>query len=181
MLTEKLDFPSPTWASWGTTGVKSIPGFAVPDSVHQVKVVSPRKLPLRFTETWANNSAAGTSMLSAAISILEGPEETPADGGEDGVAADFVAARGTPAPGATMAGTVGATLGAAVRGAAVGGARAGGTELVDAAMDGAAVGGAAVGGATVGGATLGDAATRGAAVGGATVGAGAGVSCDVVG
>jgi len=87
-------------------GEKSIPGFAVPDSVHQVKLVSPRKLPLRRTETSANDSAAGTSTVSEAISIFDGPDETPADGDAGCVAADLVAAggagTGTAAGGATV-------------------------------------------------------------------------------
>jgi hypothetical protein len=89
MLRETLDFPSPMYASRGTTAEKSIPGFAVPDSVHQLKFVSPRKLPLRRTVTMANNSPAGTSTVSAAISTLEGPKG-PAD--RAGVAGVGVAA-----------------------------------------------------------------------------------------
>ena len=75
-----LDFPSPMYASCGTTGKKSVPGFAVPDSVHQVKCVSPRRLPLRRTVTSAEDSAGGMSMVSAVISNLDGPEETAAGG-----------------------------------------------------------------------------------------------------
>src|SRR5450631_2972398 len=89
-LRETLDFPSPMVASCGTTAEKSIPGFAVPDSVHQLKFVSPRKLPLRRTETMANNSAAGTSTVSVVISTFEG-KEGPADLAMGGVAATGVA------------------------------------------------------------------------------------------
>src|ERR1700730_6197888 len=80
MLRVMLDFPSPMYASCGTTGEKSAPGFAVPDSVHQVKFVSPRTLPLRRTVTSANGSPAGTSIVSAAISNLGGPQGTAAGG-----------------------------------------------------------------------------------------------------
>ena len=54
-LRDTVDLPSPTYASCGTTAEKSALGFAVPDSVHHVKLVSPRKFPLRCTVT----SAAG--------------------------------------------------------------------------------------------------------------------------
>src|ERR1700722_12919832 len=83
MLSEMPDFPSPTFAGCGITAEKSLPGFAVPDSVHQVKFASPRKLPLRRTVTSADDSAAGTSTKSAANSILDAPEATPADAPED--------------------------------------------------------------------------------------------------
>jgi hypothetical protein len=74
-------------------------------------------------------------MLSAANSIFEEPEETPADGDTDGAAAtDFVVTRGAPAAGATTCGTGGAAtvgtggaLGAAMGAAAADGATLGAT------------------------------------------------------
>lgn len=73
MLNETVDLPSGTYASCGETAEKSAPGFAVPDSVHQVKLVSPRKLPLRCTVTWADGWPAGTSTVSAANSSFDVP------------------------------------------------------------------------------------------------------------
>src|ERR1700761_8763416 len=55
----------------GTTAEKSVPGLAVPDSVHHVKLVSPRRLPLRCTEISAAGSPRGTSTVSAASSTLD--------------------------------------------------------------------------------------------------------------
>jgi hypothetical protein len=65
--------PSAMCSTRGMTGVKSRPGFAVPDSVHQVKLASPWRLPLRRTKTSAVLSAAGTSTVSAANSTRMGP------------------------------------------------------------------------------------------------------------
>src|ERR1700678_3989685 len=80
MLRDTVDLPSPTYASCGTTAEKSAPGFAVPDSVHQVKLVSPRKLPLRCTVIWADAWPAGTSTVSAANSTLDAPAAALAAG-----------------------------------------------------------------------------------------------------
>ena len=44
ILNETVDLPSGTYASCGATAEKSARGFAVPDSVHQVKLVSPVNL-----------------------------------------------------------------------------------------------------------------------------------------
>jgi hypothetical protein len=68
-----LLLPSAMCSTRGMTGVKSRPGFAVPDSVHQVKLASPWRLPLRRTKTSAVLSAAGTSTVSAANSRRMGP------------------------------------------------------------------------------------------------------------
>src|SRR3984957_6350408 len=80
MLRDTVDLPSPTYASCGTTAEKSAPGFAVPDSVHQVKLVSPRKLPLRCTVIWGDGWPAGTSTVSAANSTLDAPAAALAAG-----------------------------------------------------------------------------------------------------
>src|SRR5580698_3881302 len=66
--------------------MKSCPGLAVPDSVHQVKVEAPCRLPRRRTMTRAAGSVMGTSMVSAASSTRErgrGPvgAASVADGG----------------------------------------------------------------------------------------------------
>src|SRR6202046_4676607 len=79
-LRDTVDLPSPTYASCGTTAEKSAPGFAVPDSVHQVKLVSPRKIPLRCTVIWADAWPAGTSTVSAANSTLDAPAAALAAG-----------------------------------------------------------------------------------------------------
>src|SRR6202030_3792831 len=108
MLSEMPDFPSPTFAGCGITAEKSLPGFAVPDSVHQVKFAAPRKLPLRRTVTSADDSAAGTSTKSAANSIFDAPDATPADAPE---ATPADAPEATPAD-ATVGGAVAAGGGA---------------------------------------------------------------------
>src|SRR5258708_1778228 len=141
MLRETVDFPSPMYASCGTTAEKSAPGFAVPDSVHQVKLVDPRKFPLRRTLTCADGSFAATSTESAANSTFDAPAEA-AEGAATGRAVTRCAA-------------------AAAGGAATGGAATGG-----AATGGAATGGAAIGGAATGGVATGGVATGGAATGG---------------
>src|ERR1700722_14099406 len=79
-LRDTVDLPSPTYASCGTTAEKSAPGFAVPDSVPQVTLVSPRKLPLRCTVIWADAWPAGTSTVSAANSTLDAPAAALAAG-----------------------------------------------------------------------------------------------------
>src|SRR5277367_6743916 len=68
-----LLLPSAMCSTRGMTAVKSRPGFAVPDSVHQVKPESPWRLPLRRTKTSAVLSAAGTSTVSATNSTRLGP------------------------------------------------------------------------------------------------------------
>ena len=103
MLREMLVFPSPMYASCGSAAEKSTPGFAVPDSVHQVKFVSPRRLPLRCTGTCADGSPAGTSTVSVASSIFDGLEGAGADGARPGIAADG-AAPGVAADGGAAAG-----------------------------------------------------------------------------
>src|ERR1700722_14088616 len=80
MLRDTVDLPSPTYASCGTTAEKSAPGFAVPNSVHQVKLVSPRKLPLRCTVIWEDAWPAGKSTVSAANSTLDAPAAALAAG-----------------------------------------------------------------------------------------------------
>src|SRR5258708_18543066 len=115
MLRETVDFPSPMYASCGTAAEKSAPGFAVPDSVHQVKLVEPRKCPLRWTVTCADGSLAATSTESAANSTFD----APAEAAETGRAA---AAGGAATGGAATGGA--ATSGAATSGAATGGAAA---------------------------------------------------------
>jgi|SRR5580698_8675623 len=116
MLRETLDLPSAKYASCGTTAVKSAPGFAVPDSVHHLKLVSPRKLPLRRTLTCADGWPARTSTVSVAVSILDVPA-----GAFVGAAATRDAAGGDAAAGDGAAGDgEGAGTGGAVtRGAAV--------------------------------------------------------------
>src|ERR1700761_5975615 len=93
MLRETVDLPSPMYASCGTTAEKSAPGLAVPDSVHQVKLVSPRKLPLRRTVIWADGCPAGTSTVSAANSTLDAPAAALAGGAaaRDAVVVDAAA------------------------------------------------------------------------------------------
>src|SRR5882757_7841950 len=116
MFSVTLDIPSPKCASCGTAAEKSVPGFAVPDSVHQVKLVSPRELPLRCTVTSADLSPAGTSTVSATNSIFEAPVGTAGGG---------AAAWGVTVRAATVGGAAarGATVGcAAARGATAGGA-----------------------------------------------------------
>src|SRR5580704_380616 len=99
MLRETLDLPSAKYASCGTTAVKSAPGFAVPDSVHHLKLVSPRKLPLRRTLTCADGWPARTSTVSVAVSILDVPA-----GAFVGAAATRDAAGGDAAAGDAAAG-----------------------------------------------------------------------------
>ena len=121
-----LDFPSPIWAACGTIAEKSTPGFAVPDSVHQVKFASPRKLPLRRTVTWADDSATGTSIVSAANSILEGPEEAAAAGADTAGAGfadgEALADSGGVVGGADFAEDAGVVAGAVADGACTGSA-----------------------------------------------------------
>jgi hypothetical protein len=67
--------------------MKSCPGLAVPDSVHQVNVAAPWRLPRRRTMMRAAGSVSGTSMVSAASSTREGgrgPAGTRALGDEVG-------------------------------------------------------------------------------------------------
>src|SRR5580658_7987839 len=61
--------------------MKSCPGLAVPDSVHQVNVAAPSRLPRRRTMMRAAGSVSGTSMVSAASSRRDrgrGPVGAPA-------------------------------------------------------------------------------------------------------
>src|ERR1700733_9351923 len=118
MLRDTVDLPSPTYASCGTTAEKSAPGFAVPDSVHQVKLVSPRKSPLRCTVIWADAWPAGTSTVSAANSTLDAPAAVLAGGTATRDAAVVDAAAGDGVGTGDGAETVGA---AATRGAAAAG------------------------------------------------------------
>src|ERR1700728_3996888 len=94
MLRDTVDLPSPTYASCGTTAEKSAPGFAVPDSVHHLKLVSPRKLPLRCTVIWADAWPAGTSTVSAVNSTLDAPAGALTADATTGTGADDDAARG---------------------------------------------------------------------------------------
>ena len=144
MLRETLDFPSPMYASCGTTAEKSVPGFAVPDSVHQVKLVDPRKFPLRCTLTCADGSLVPTSTVSAANSIFDAP----------------VPAAEAAATGCAVTRCAAAAAGALVRWPTV----AGGGTVADDAVGAAA--GAATGEAATGGAATGRATTGGAAAGG---------------
>src|ERR1700722_6781700 len=68
-----LSLPSGICSRRGTSGAKSRPGFAVPDSVHHLKLASPCTLPLRRTVTRASRSVGSTSAVSAAISMRTGP------------------------------------------------------------------------------------------------------------
>src|SRR5258707_14609911 len=111
MFSVTLDIPSPKCASCGTAAEKSVPGFAVPDSVHQVKLVSPRELPLRCTVTSADLSPAETSTVSATNSIFE----APADAAGGGTAACTVGACGATVGGAAACGATAG--GGAARGA----------------------------------------------------------------
>src|SRR5882762_10165822 len=144
----------------GITGAKSRPGFAVPDSVHQVKLASPCGLPLRRTVMRASPSVGSTSTASAAISMRIGPPlparaDVSAVEGRAGTAA---------APGLTAAAPgLGVGLGNAV--AAIGAA----------AIGAAAIGAAAIGAAAIGAAALAPVALAAAVVLRAVaVGAGAG-------
>src|SRR4029077_9974703 len=103
----------------GITGAKSRPGFAVPDSVHHVKLASPCTLPLRRTVMRAAWALGSTSTVSEAVSTRIGPalpartDVPPVDGEAGAVAA--------PGPavvlrGAVVVGTV--AVGAATAGAA---------------------------------------------------------------
>jgi len=76
MMSQALVFRSPMCATCGTTGTKSVPGFAVPDSVHQVKPTSPRTLPTRRTTTRALASPAATSTVAVVISIKAGFDQS---------------------------------------------------------------------------------------------------------
>src|SRR5271156_4660968 len=73
MLKLTLALPLSIRPSRGVMGVKSRPGFAVPDSVHQLKGASPRRLPLRLTTMLAVVSGAWTSTVPAANSMRVGP------------------------------------------------------------------------------------------------------------
>ena len=154
-----LPLPSRMCSTLGITGAKSRPGFAVPDSVHHVKLASPCRLPLRRTVTRASRSLGSTSTVSAAISTRIGPAlparaDVPLVGAQ---AADAAAAPGL--------------------GVGAGGAAAIGAEAVRAA----AVGAATVGAATVGAATVGAVAVEAvatvAAVGAVALRAEAGLRC----
>src|SRR6202020_1428593 len=116
-LKDTVDLPSPTYATCGATAEKSAPGLAVPDSVHQVKLVSPRKSPLRCTVIWADAWPAGTSTVSAANSTLDAPAAVLA-GGTARRDAAVVDAAGDGVGTGDGAETVGA---AATRGAAAAG------------------------------------------------------------
>src|SRR5258708_14423397 len=116
----------------GIAGAKSRPGFAVPDSVHHVKLASPCTLPLRRTVMRAAWSLGSTSTVSETISTRIDPalpartDVSPADGRAGAVAAPppVVALRGAAAVG-TLA-VCGAASGAgAVESAALGAAAAG--------------------------------------------------------
>ena len=64
--------------------MKSCPGLAVPDSVHQVNVAAPCRLPRRRTMMRAAGSVSGTSMVSAASSTRDrGSGPTAAPSAED--------------------------------------------------------------------------------------------------
>jgi len=139
------------YASCGTTAEKSVPGFAVPDSVHQVKLVDPRKFPLRCTLTCADGSLVPTSTVSAANSIFDAP----------------VPAAEAAATGCAVTRCAAAAAGALVRWPTV----AGGGTVADDAVGAAA--GAATGEAATGEAATGGAATSWPAADEA-VGAGAG-------
>src|ERR1700744_1551760 len=130
MLNVTLDLPSPICAICGMIVEKSVPGFAVPDSVQQVKLVPPRKLPLRCTEISAEVSPEGTSRLSAASSTFVDPP---------GATADELLAAGAAAAGAAVAGRavasrapVGEAVAVVVADAATGGEFVGGAEARDA-------------------------------------------------
>src|SRR5882724_3319092 len=143
-------------------GEKSIPGFAVPDAVHQVKLVSPRKLPLRCTDNRANDSAAGTSTVSEVNSTFDGPEETPADGDAEGAAAGFVGVGGVTVGACDAGGGIEWAIGAEFADGAAG-VTAG---VTPGARD--AGGGSGLGAGEV---AAGGAAARGAAAGGPAAGA----------
>src|ERR1700723_3077606 len=131
------------------TGVKSCPGFAVPDSVHQVKGASPCRLPLRWATRLAVVSGAWTSTASAANSMRVGPAlavraaASPAEVRATAVGCAFGVTAGRPA--AEGAGGIGA----AIKAERVGFAREAGAVL--AGVGGEAwvvVGAGAVGGGT---------------------------------
>src|SRR5258707_2828074 len=130
MLRETVNFRSPMYASCGTTAEKSAPGFAVPDSVHQVKLVDPRKFPLRWTVTCADGSLAATSTVSVANSSFDAPAEA-ADTGR--AVTPWAAAAGGAATG-------GAAAGAGSAATRAGGAAAGGTATGPPATRGVAAG-----------------------------------------
>ena len=70
--------------------MKSCPGLAVPDSVHQVNVAAPCRLPRRRTTMRAAGSVIGTSMVSAASSTRDrgrGPDGSSAADEEGGTGA----------------------------------------------------------------------------------------------
>src|ERR1700722_17683643 len=117
-LRDTVDLPSPTYASCGTTAEKSAPGFAVPDSVHQVKLVSPRKLPLRCTVICADAWPAGTSTVSAANSTLDAPAAALAGGtaARDAAVVDAAAGDGVETGEGTDTGGAAATRDAAAAG-----------------------------------------------------------------
>src|SRR5271167_3797737 len=132
MLSETLVSPSPIRWICGTTGTKSVPGFAVPDSVHQVKLIAPCELPLRRTTTRALLSPAGTSTVAAATSMraglthgmeggnefLDGAAAGAAAAGSPGGATDCAAAAGSPGGAANCAAAAGSPGGAAGTGTA---------------------------------------------------------------
>src|ERR1700735_4443199 len=110
--------------------MKSWPGLAVPDSVHQVNVAAPCRLPRRRTMMRAAGSVSGTSMVSAASSTRDrgrGPlRSAAADDGTGTGALGAGAARGARFGGelelgaACGAGELGAAAGGGAPGVAVG-------------------------------------------------------------
>ena len=98
------------------TAEKSFPGFAVPDSVHHVKLVSPRKLPLRCTVTCADGSSTGTSTVSAANSIFAAPARAAsADAADAADAADVPGGKAGASAGEAVRDKGGETAGEAAR------------------------------------------------------------------
>ena len=118
------DLPSPIWTICGITAEKSIPGLAVPDSVHHVKVVSPRKLPLRRTAICADVSPKGTSTVSTVSSTFDDPAAATSGGADEGAADEGGAGDCDTAGGAAAAGFEVAGGGAVAVGAVAAGAGA---------------------------------------------------------
>src|ERR1700682_3519880 len=106
-----LVFPSGIRSVRGPKAAKSSPGFADPDSVHQVNVTSPRGLPVRRTGTLATCSTGEASMTSAANAIRVGNLLLAGTGGDS--TAD--AATGGDAEGRTVAGGAAALALAPIR------------------------------------------------------------------
>src|SRR5258708_30109079 len=142
----------------GIAGAKSRPGFAVPDSVHHVKLASPCTLPLRRTVMRAAWSLVSTSTASDAISTRIGPAlpartdvspmegRAPVEGRAGAVAAPGpgVGLGGAATVGAVAttveAATVGAEAVGAVAAGAVGAAAVGVVAVVAALLEAVAVG-----------------------------------------